>query len=211
MKKIILCLGDSNTFGFNPENGKRYKADERWSGIFKKELEKTANYKVIENGQNNRSCFSSEIKELNCYQLLNEIIENNLTDIIFAVGINDLQFHYNQNKETLEKGIDKTIKKIKELNKDINILLLIPNAIKDNILNSNFSNLFNKKSIELSKELENIYQKISESNNCSILKLDNIIKTSAYDSLHFDKINHKILAEKLIEYYSNNPKTLPIS
>ena len=34
MKKI-LCYGDSNTFGFNPENGKRFDNLTRWSGILK--------------------------------------------------------------------------------------------------------------------------------------------------------------------------------
>ena len=31
--KNILCFGDSNTFGFNPENGSRYDKNTRWTGI----------------------------------------------------------------------------------------------------------------------------------------------------------------------------------
>ena len=51
MKKI-LCYGDSNTFGFNPENGKRLDENSRWSGILKSELK---NFEIIEQGLNNRT------------------------------------------------------------------------------------------------------------------------------------------------------------
>ncbi len=31
--KNILCFGDSNTYGYNPENGGRYDDASRWTGI----------------------------------------------------------------------------------------------------------------------------------------------------------------------------------
>ena len=48
MKKI-LCIGDSNTFGYDPERG-RYPADVRWTALLGKE-----GYNVINNGQNGRT------------------------------------------------------------------------------------------------------------------------------------------------------------
>ena len=29
--KTIVCYGDSNTYGYNPENGFRYEYEERWT------------------------------------------------------------------------------------------------------------------------------------------------------------------------------------
>ena len=55
MKKI-LCFGDSNTFGFNPENGKRFDEKTRWTGILKSKLKDL--YIVQEAGCNNRTAFS---------------------------------------------------------------------------------------------------------------------------------------------------------
>ena len=52
----IVCFGDSNTFGFNPKNGKRYDENTRWSGILKRKLKDKFN--VIEAGCNNRTCYS---------------------------------------------------------------------------------------------------------------------------------------------------------
>ena len=31
----ILCFGDSNTYGYIPNSGKRYNSNVRWSGILK--------------------------------------------------------------------------------------------------------------------------------------------------------------------------------
>ena len=38
--KTIVCYGDSNTYGYNPENGFRYEYEERWTTILQKELKK---------------------------------------------------------------------------------------------------------------------------------------------------------------------------
>lgn len=51
--KSILCYGDSNTWGYNPENGSRYPADKRWCGILQQKL--GADFEVIENGIGGRS------------------------------------------------------------------------------------------------------------------------------------------------------------
>ena len=29
----IICFGDSNTWGYNPETGERFDKDTRWTGI----------------------------------------------------------------------------------------------------------------------------------------------------------------------------------
>ena len=34
--KTIVCYGDSNTYGYNPENGFRYEYEERWTTIYKR-------------------------------------------------------------------------------------------------------------------------------------------------------------------------------
>lgn len=38
--KTIVCYGDSNTYGYNPENGFRYEYEERWTTILQKELKR---------------------------------------------------------------------------------------------------------------------------------------------------------------------------
>ena len=51
--KTILCFGDSNTWGYNPENRQRFGPDERWTGILRNSLGE--DYRVIEEGLNGRT------------------------------------------------------------------------------------------------------------------------------------------------------------
>lgn len=53
MKKRILCYGDSNTWGYMPNTGKRFAEEVRWTGILAKEL--GIEYQVLEDGVNGRT------------------------------------------------------------------------------------------------------------------------------------------------------------
>ena len=197
MKKI-LCLGDSNTYGFNPENFSRYKKEERWSGILSLQLK---NAKVIEEGKNNRTCFSNqEPDDLCAINIIEKYLDKSYTDIIFALGINDLQTRFKMNEEKFEAGLKKTIEKIYSINSDVKILILIPSEINESILKSYFNTLFDKNSCELSKKIENIYLKISQEYNCNDIKLKDICSVSDIDSLHYDINNHKLIAKELLNY-----------
>ncbi|MEI8640381.1 hypothetical protein P4S68_02110 [Pseudoalteromonas sp. Hal099] len=51
--KNILCFGDSNTWGLNPETGKRYDEKTRWTTRLQQQL--GSGFTVIESGQPNRT------------------------------------------------------------------------------------------------------------------------------------------------------------
>lgn len=53
MEKRVLCYGDSNTWGYIPGSGKRYKRTERWTGICQELLGR--DYCILENGINGRT------------------------------------------------------------------------------------------------------------------------------------------------------------
>ena len=48
--RTILCFGDSNTNGCNPNNGERWPYSVRWPGVMQAEL--GSGYHVIEDGFN---------------------------------------------------------------------------------------------------------------------------------------------------------------
>ena len=60
--KQILCFGDSNTYGYIPENGKRYAYADRWTGILSERL-KDEDCRVIEEGLCGRTTvFEDELR-----------------------------------------------------------------------------------------------------------------------------------------------------
>ena len=53
MEKTILCFGDSNTWGHNPVDGKRFGWDVRWPGVLAGLL--GSDYHVVEEGLGGRT------------------------------------------------------------------------------------------------------------------------------------------------------------
>ena len=197
MKKI-LCFGDSNTFGYNPHNGSRYNEDSRWTGILKSLCK--GKFEIIEAGCNNRTAFSNNPDgiQFTGYMILSEYLKEFFDIIIFAIGINDLQKFYNPTLEEFETGIENLIKKIRESLPNCNIIILSPSHITENILSSNFRFMFNETSIEKSKQITPIYEKIANEYNCKFLNLNKIVTPSEMDGLHYEVEEHKKIAQSII-------------
>lgn len=197
MKKI-LCFGDSNTFGYNPNNGSRYNENSRWTGILKNLCKN--NYEIIEAGCNNRTAFSNNPDgiQFTGYMILPEYLKKFYDIIILAIGINDLQKFYNPTLEEFETGIENLIKNIRKSLPNSNIIILSPSHITENILNSNFKFMFNQTSIEKSKQITPIYEKIANKYNCNFLNLNKIVAPSKIDGLHYEIEEHKKIAQNII-------------
>lgn len=198
MKKV-LCFGDSNVYGFNPKNGTRYNNTSRWSGILQ-EIAGT-DFNIIEEGCNNRTAFTQNPagKMMTGIEILPELLQSDLDIVILAVGINDLQFSYNNTLENFKVGIPALIHIIREKLPNAKILLLSPSKITPNILNSFFANLFDETSIEKSHHLEKIYEQIAINNNCEFLDLDKIATPSKQDGLHYEIEEHQKIANAVLE------------
>lgn len=197
--KRILCFGDSNTYGYNPHNGNRYDKNTRWTGV----LQKLAgeNYEIVEAGGNNRTAFSDNPDgiQFTGYKLLPEYLKENYETIILAIGINDLQRCYNPTIEEFENGIRFFVSIAAEQARGSNLILLSPSHINENILKSNFRFLFDEISIEKSKKITPIYEKIAKEYNCKLLDLNKLVNTSKIDGLHYEAEEHKKIAESVIK------------
>lgn len=194
----ILCFGDSNTFGFNPEDGSRYSQDVRWSGILKNNLGDKA--KVVEAGCNNRTCIADNPSgELYIgYKIFPKLLKEDFTHIIIGVGINDLQKIYDISLQELENGLESLIIEAKEKLPNVKIILLSPSEIKDSILNSGFNVLFDETSISKSKGIVKIYKNLADRYGC-LLDLNKIVEVSDIDGLHYFSEEHKKIAESILK------------
>ena len=194
----IVCFGDSNTFGFNPKNGKRYDENTRWSGILKRKLKDKFN--VIEAGCNNRTCYSinKENDELTGFKALPKYLKPTTKYVILSVGLNDLQKFYSSTDDEIKKGIVTLIEIARKISPEIKIIILAPSRIKENILKSYFAILFDKQSIEKSIKMNKIYIEVAKENNCEIINLDTEVEASEIDGLHYLEEEHNKIAEIII-------------
>jgi len=201
MKKII-CFGDSNTYGYNPISGTRYNENIRWTGLLKNFL--NDDWDLIEEGCNNRTgIFENEcglIQTGSKYLPICLSKHSDINTIIIGLGANDLQKFYDHTEANIEKGIFGLINCIREFDNDIRIILMAPAKLSNEILTGVFSFQFDEDSIKQSREMSKIYKRVAEQENCELICLDDIVKVSKIDGLHFDINSHKTIAEYISAY-----------
>lgn len=198
MKKI-LCFGDSNTYGFIPENWERYDENTRWTGILKNKL--SGFCEVIEAGCNNRNGFidTPEGDEFTGYKILPKYLKENPDIVIVALGINDLQKFYKTTPEQIEQGLKSMLMSI-----DTHKIVLTPPVLDSDVLNGKFSFQFDEQSVEKSKLLPNIYRKVVRETNSKIIDLNNYVKPSHVDGLHYSAESHNIIGCIIYEFIRTN-------
>lgn len=197
--KKILCYGDSNTWGFNPENGERFDINTRWTGVLQKLLGQ--NYWIIENGLNGRTTEENDIKKPwrhGAEFLVPFMQSQNPIDIcILFLGTNDLKDEFDKEAKDVAKSIGNLIDIIREnASSEVQIIVVCPTVIDFSISGTNFSF---QKAESKSLELPKFYEHITKEKNCILLDLQKYIKPSEKDGLHLDEEAHRIIAEKLLE------------
>jgi len=197
----ILCYGDSNTYGFDPENGSRFDKKTRWTGILAELLDSSCS--IIEAGMNNRTGFFQNpdgIEQSGSIHLPLYLKTCPKIDIcVLGLGANDLQFIFNINEDVVEKGLKRLISYIKEYSKEAEIILVTPPILCENLLDGYFACQFDEKSIENSKKIKPIYKKVAENENCKLIEIDKFVTPSEVDGLHFSAESHKIIGKVIAE------------
>lgn len=131
--KTILCYGDSNTWGWNPDTGLRYPRDIRWPGRLQIELGPT--YYVIEEGLNGRTTvWDDPIEEhKNGKTYLYPCLESHkpLDLVVLMLGTNDLKTRFWLSTLDIVSGIARLVEIIQSSRSGVQetspkILLLAP-------------------------------------------------------------------------------------
>lgn len=201
MKKI-LCFGDSNTYGYIPNNGARYDKNTRWTGVLS--LLSHGKFEIIEGGCNNRTAFAANPagKIFTGYEILPELLTDDFDAVVLAIGINDTQFLYNLSSIEIASGVEKLINIVKVKSPQAKFLLVAPSILTEDVLNGNFACLFDRTSIEKSRQLPLLYQKIAEKQNIKFLDLNSVAKTSSLDGLHYAPEQHLKIAQAIFTILS---------
>ena len=204
--KTVLCYGDSNTYGYNPENGLRYPKEIRWTTILQDLL--GGGYEVIVEGLNGRTT---------AYDRADGAFKNGLTPltailgshkpldyIIFMLGTNDcnkdLDLSSNDIKDGMEKLIKETIYDMSFMQDYMPIIIIVvPARIKDEYKISPFQDQLNEESVNKSKALASLYKELAYKYNLEYLDGTDILEVSSIDSEHLTVKGHNKLAHLLKE------------
>ena len=179
--KTILCIGDSNTFGYDPRSylGSRYPAEIRWTG----RLDELDEWNVINRGMNGMT-----VLRANSY--FASMIKRGAFDLaVIMLGTNDLVGGTSA-EETAER-MDAFLDFVQNAGKPV--LLISPPHLQygDWVLDG--------EQIEESLELGELYRELADKYGFSFADAGEWDIDIAYDGVHFSPEGHAAFAEKLKE------------
>lgn len=204
----IVCFGDSNTWGYNPENGKRHDENTRWTGVLQKLL--GDQYNVVECGINGRTTvFDEPYRECRNGRigLGYSLQENKPIDLlIVSLGTNDLKY---TNAAGSAKGL-RTLLRVathSEIMENSNcsvfkgatkILVVSPISLGAE-LDSKFPDSLVYGKYHESLRFAEVYKPICDQFQAEFLDAAQYAHASEKDCLHMDAVSHRNLAAAICE------------
>jgi len=201
----VICYGDSNTWGYNPETGERFDENTRWTALLQKKLGEQ--YHVIECGLNGRTTsFDDHFRD---YQngrrgLGYSLMESKPIDLlIISLGTNDLKF---AGAVGSAKGLDSLLRAAKNssildssncsvFKGEEKILVVSPIYLGEE-LDSNINSSFYGK-YQDSLRLAELYRPICEKHHVQMLDASRYAEASQADHIHMGAESHAKLAEAI--------------
>ena len=162
----------------------RYPWEVRWTGILADRLYQEG-IRVTEEGLCGRTTvFEDELRDnRKGSNLLPALLESHkpLDTVIIMLGTNDCKTYYHAPAEVIGKSIK--------------ILLISPILLGEEVWKSQFDPEFDTESVNTSKKLKAVYQKIAIEQGTDFLAASDYAKPSPIDQEHLDEEGHRRLAE----------------
>ena len=199
--KTIVCYGDSNTYGYNPENGFRYEYEERWTTILQKELKDSAI--VIPEGLNGRTTsFEDELRPgRNGATYLDPCLHSHgpIDLVVLMLGTNDCKTIFGASAEIIGKGIVRLLEQINQYADKMKVLVISPIYLGEKVWQDGYDQEFSPESVEVSKKLEPVYEKVAGKYGKRFMRAADYASPSEADQEHMDGQSQRFLQMRFIE------------
>lgn len=200
----ILCIGDSNTWGYNPENGLQHK--NRWTKVLGDLLPE---HEIIEEGMCGRTVLTVDSFEpawCGIHALPGIIQAHDSADIvILMLGTNELKAEFKHNAEYIAQGIGSFIKMLQNpdswnCRRIPKLLVVSPILLGDDILEKDgICTQFDEMSLRESKQMAGAIENICKQYHVEFMDGAKYARASLTDAIHMDEENHIKLAHAIYE------------
>lgn len=200
--KSLLVFGDSNTWGLIPGSypQKRYPWEIRWTGLLQESL---PDVRVIEEGLCGRTTvFEDALRPgRKGVETLPGILETirPIDSAIVMLGTNDCKSVYGASAHTIGKGIELILDQISKYVPSEKILLISPIFLGEEVWREDKDPEFDKRSVEVSKELKDVYEKIAQKRGIKFLAASDHVSANPTDDEHLDEEGHRRFFEVVLE------------
>jgi lysophospholipase L1-like esterase len=191
--RVILCYGDSNTWGHNPLTEDRFSIHERWTGILADQL--GGDFRVIEEGLNGRTTvWDDPIEEFrNGKQYLMPCLlsQKPVDLVVLMLGTNDLKKRFSVSAQDIANSIGVLVEVIQRSEAGPNssapkILLIAPPVVGKL---TGYAEMF-EDAFEKSQKFGDYYRQIADLYSCEFLDAGQVISASDVDGIHLEAGEH---------------------
>jgi len=196
----ILCFGDSNTWGFNPETSQRFDNKTRWTQVMQSEL--GANYEITEEGMNGRTTVWDDPVDglMSGLAYLKPCLLSHkpLNTVLLMLGTNDLKDRFSVTAPEIAKSAGRLVQLIQTSNTGIDgkapevILMAPPPTVKgtDGLgLREN--------GLKKSRAFAKCYAEVADELGCDFFDVGSVIESSPVDGVHFSAESHRKLGREM--------------
>lgn len=195
----VLCYGDSNTYGYDPDTGGRYPAEKRWTTILGEML--GSEYDVISEGLNGRTTAydrpgaawkngaSSFIACMGTHKPVDHLI--------IMLGTNDCNAALGLSAEDIASGMETLVSMAEKEAPGLQgyvpqITVAAPAPISEDYENSPFSGELTPESVQKSRDIASLYKEIAERHGCVFV--DASCTEVSHDCEHLSEKGHRRIA-----------------
>jgi lysophospholipase L1-like esterase len=197
--RTILCYGDSNTWGSDPETGERFPEDVRWPGVMRTKL--GDEYRVVEEGLSGRTTVWNDPIEgdhKNGRTYLRPCLESHSpVDLVtLMLGTNDLKARFGSSASDIAQGAASLAEIVMRSGCGPGggaplVVLISPPPVATLI---DMAQMFEGAS-EKSGQFSEHYGRFAERYGCEFLDASAVIASSDVDGIHLDAGEHRKLGE----------------
>ncbi len=198
----ILCIGDSNTWGYNPANGERLA--NRWTRVL---MQMLPEHEFIEEGLNGRTlCSPDPVKAERCgVAVLKMLLMSHkpVDMVVLMLGTNELKKCFDCSAVRIAGEVGEFIQIIRdqELWQKFNVprlLVVSPILIRDELAQGDdVFDEFDAESVAQSKLLATEIFEVCRGYGVDFMNAAESAEASPLDNIHMDEANHKKLAVAL--------------
>lgn len=188
VKKTVLCYGDSNTYGYDPRGffGGRYDPENRWCDI----LAKKTGWQVVNCGENGRT--------LPQHSWAYEDLENAILKyapvplMTIMLGTNDILMGYAAEVAQVAQSMEKLLERLEHRFPETTVLLIAPPSVRVGV----------PKLEEQMKQLSGFYREMAQKRHLYFCDAGAWELPLAHDGVHLSEEGHRIFAQKLLDFFS---------
>jgi len=201
--KTILCYGDSNTWGANPESPGRYPREVRWPGRLQAHLGEA--YYVIEEGLGGRTTVwedpIEEHKNGKAYLLPCLDSHKPIDLVVLMLGTNDMKKRFSLSAVDISGGVERLVRIICKSDAGPGdgppaILLLAPPPIGQ--MSGPVAEMF-AGAAEISGQLSTYLRQVARQYDCAFLDTTEFLQPCPTEGLHLDAAAHAELGARVAQ------------